>query len=225
MPIEFACTGCRKRLRVADSAAGKKARCPDCGEISDVPLSGDSPFAGASPFASPSGAEGVWTTSNWSDATPTSSREATSDNPFSSPTSDYDRLRSLSMEEIRGRVAGPAICLMVTAGITATVYFVSLCFFAVAALFGQVWVGGGLEDIVGTILGLGTMGIPLGRAILIFYGAWQMKQLRNYPLAMTAAILAVVPFCSCIIDLPFGIWALALLANAQVKAGFQSARK
>ncbi|HND52264.1 MAG TPA: hypothetical protein PLV92_07700 [Pirellulaceae bacterium] len=38
MPIEFRCNGCQKLLRTPDESAGKKARCPDCGAIVDVPL-------------------------------------------------------------------------------------------------------------------------------------------------------------------------------------------
>ena len=37
MPVESICAGCGKRLRVADEYAGKKARCPSCGEIYMVP--------------------------------------------------------------------------------------------------------------------------------------------------------------------------------------------
>lgn len=37
MPIELACPSCRKTLQVPDHAAGKKARCPACGEIIPVP--------------------------------------------------------------------------------------------------------------------------------------------------------------------------------------------
>ena len=37
MPIEFRCTQCQKLLRTADETAGKKARCPDCGAIVDIP--------------------------------------------------------------------------------------------------------------------------------------------------------------------------------------------
>ena len=38
MPIEFLCVGCGRTLRVKETAAGKKARCPECGNIQDVPL-------------------------------------------------------------------------------------------------------------------------------------------------------------------------------------------
>ncbi len=38
MPIEFRCTQCDKLLRTADDAAGKQAKCPECGAISAVPV-------------------------------------------------------------------------------------------------------------------------------------------------------------------------------------------
>ena len=37
MSIEFRCHQCNKLLRVDDSSAGRKARCPECGNIQDVP--------------------------------------------------------------------------------------------------------------------------------------------------------------------------------------------
>jgi hypothetical protein len=43
MPIEFSCSGCQKVLRVPDEAAGKNAKCPQCGAIVAVPT-GSVPF-------------------------------------------------------------------------------------------------------------------------------------------------------------------------------------
>ncbi|HPM80224.1 MAG TPA: hypothetical protein PLF81_05965 [Candidatus Anammoximicrobium sp.] len=40
MSIEIGCTGCGQTLRVADEHAGKKARCPACGTIVQVPEAG-----------------------------------------------------------------------------------------------------------------------------------------------------------------------------------------
>jgi len=46
MPIELTCHSCGKRLRVRDEAAGKKARCPGCQTVLDVPAAGGPPSAG-----------------------------------------------------------------------------------------------------------------------------------------------------------------------------------
>jgi hypothetical protein len=70
------------------------------------------------------------------------------------------------------------------------------------------------------------VGIVLGGVIdlVILIGGFRMKGLRSYGLAMTAAILAIIPCNSCcLIGLPAGIWAVVALSNADVKAGFQAA--
>jgi hypothetical protein len=40
MPIELTCPSCSQTLRVGDEHAGRKARCPQCRTVFDVPLSG-----------------------------------------------------------------------------------------------------------------------------------------------------------------------------------------
>jgi phage FluMu protein Com len=37
MPIEFRCSQCQKLLRTGDDTAGKRAKCPECGAIVDIP--------------------------------------------------------------------------------------------------------------------------------------------------------------------------------------------
>ncbi len=60
MAIEFHCTNCRRRLRVDDTAAGKRAKCPECGAIMDVPSVAATPIeavpvGGGAPPVSPTG--------------------------------------------------------------------------------------------------------------------------------------------------------------------------
>src|ERR1700677_1040762 len=38
MPIEFPCPSCSKLLRTPDASAGKKAKCPQCAAIVDIPV-------------------------------------------------------------------------------------------------------------------------------------------------------------------------------------------
>ena len=38
MPIEVTCDSCGKMLRARDSAAGKWAKCPGCGDPIEIPL-------------------------------------------------------------------------------------------------------------------------------------------------------------------------------------------
>lgn len=67
MPIEFHCTGCNKLLRVPDDAAGRKAQCPGCEAILEIPAATTADPTGAADSQAPS-------------APPDS------DNPFQSPT-------------------------------------------------------------------------------------------------------------------------------------------
>jgi phage FluMu protein Com/ribosomal protein S20 len=48
MPIQFRCSHCNKRVQAPDAAAGKKAKCPVCGELIEVPAEepDDDPLAG-----------------------------------------------------------------------------------------------------------------------------------------------------------------------------------
>jgi hypothetical protein len=60
-------------------------------------------------------------------------------------------------------------------------------------------------------------------ATVVLVGAIKMKNLENYGLAMTAAIMALIPCVSpcCVLGLPFGIWALVVLSEDRVKAAFR----
>jgi len=59
----------------------------------------------------------------------------------------------------------------------------------------------------------------------IIAGAICMVRLRCYLFALVAAWLAIVPFLGpCyVVAIPFGIWALIVLRNPEVKAGFVKA--
>ena len=67
--------------------------------------------------------------------------------------------------------------------------------------------------------------VGLVRSLLSIFGGMQMKNLANYPLVMTASIVAIVPCfseCYCL-DLPFGIWALVVISGASVRGSFNRA--
>ena len=57
----------------------------------------------------------------------------------------------------------------------------------------------------------------------IFFAAIQMRAAKNYGMCMTAAIISIIPCCwsMCIfLNVPFGIWALVVLQNSDVKRAF-----
>jgi hypothetical protein len=122
------------------------------------------------------------------------------------------------------QVSGPAIGLMVVAGLAICVAVVNVILMLAGvsafpmqdrgtppefAKFAQ-----GVGGVVGALIAFGIYGT-------MFFGAWKMKRLESYGLAMTASILALLP-CSicCLIGLPIGIWSLVVLNKPGVKAAF-----
>ncbi|HBO43553.1 MAG TPA: hypothetical protein DD670_06410 [Planctomycetaceae bacterium] len=123
------------------------------------------------------------------------------------------------------RVRIPAICLMVGSGLGIVLQIASVGFYIVVliAAMNEAEAQEPAEMYVMTAaqVGSGVLGILL-RAV-VFFGAIKMKNLQNYGLSMAAAIIAVIPCFSacCLLELPFGIWALVVLSNAEVKQAFR----
>jgi len=101
MPIQFSCTNCDKTLRVKDESAGKRAKCPACGTVLQIPAASAaaSPAlapAPPQPAAQPAGGEsnfpdfdqpsGAASSGNEFDFDSPSPRAPANDNPFASPT-------------------------------------------------------------------------------------------------------------------------------------------
>jgi len=184
-------------------------------------MPGESPFEGAaSPFAGP--------------AMPPSPA-ASPENPYASPTSSttaaapppiYGDLQMYAAS----RVAGPATALSVVMAIGIALAIlgtaVNLFIAGFGAGFGPGAQGpqepfpmvfsGGINVVLGalqTIIG-----------ILVIVGALKMKRLESYGFAMAAAVLSMIPYLSpcCCLGLPFGIWAIVVLSDGQVRAAFRS---
>ena len=73
-----------------------------------------------------------------------------------------------------------------------------------------------------TALDIASMLFQLVLGALFLFSGIQMRKLVAWPLALTGAILAVVPCCSgcCCIGIPIGIWAIATLVRPEVKQSF-----
>lgn len=62
----------------------------------------------------------------------------------------------------------------------------------------------------------------LAAGVVMFIGGSKMKQLRGYGWSIAASIVAIFPgMCCCCVGLLPGIWGLAALLNADVKAAFR----
>jgi hypothetical protein len=124
----------------------------------------------------------------------------------------------------RGMVAAPAIALLVVA-ILSAVCFVG---FSVLALIGFTVgeaniQGGPQERMLAGAVGVGMYLFAALLSAVIAVGANKMRQLQSYPFSMAAAVMAVIPFVSpcCLLGIPFGIWALVVLAKPEVKDAFR----
>lgn len=205
MPIEFYCTQCNRLLRTPDDSVGKQAKCPECSAILVVPPA---------------------STANPRPETPV----VESNNPYQAPTPHVpDRATaafasSMGKASPASRVAGPAIALIVTAGIgiLMSLFFLALNLLAIGVAqgnqqdqFAMMFQGG-----FGAILGF----VRIAVDSVTIVGAIKMKNLSSYNFAMAGAILAMIPCINscCLLTMPFGIWALVVLQDNEVRQAFIS---
>jgi hypothetical protein len=121
------------------------------------------------------------------------------------------------------QVNGPAIGLIITAILGFLAQAVSLVMRLAGASFmaaqhnAPPWAAA-LSGTVGVVASI----IGIIMSLLIIAGGLNMKKLTNYPLALTASIIAMIPCISpcCLLGLPIGIWALVVLSKTEVKSAF-----
>ena len=214
MPIEFQCPTCQARIRTPDEAAGKSARCPQCGGVSIVP--GTPPaYAVGLPTEKPL------------PAPPNPFAEqplpyAIPLNPYASPVAPTSTL-PLPSEQARRKLMVPAIAMIVMA--LPALGMMALLGVVMAVEPDEIFKNQG-QDPAEQIGAYGFFAayftIGLVTRVLQILGAIAMLRVRGYGLAMAGAISAIIPceiYC-CLPCLPFGIWALVVLNNQQVKAAF-----
>ncbi|HEY4329919.1 MAG TPA: hypothetical protein VGN88_09295 [Phycisphaerae bacterium] len=113
----------------------------------------------------------------------------------------------------------PSIFLMVVGGL----YLLWIVYLILSTLLG--FAIGGRQNMGGMAFsGIGlviNIIISLALSGTVIYGAMQMKNLKNYNMAMAAAIVAMLPcsYCCCL-GLGAGIWSLVVLMKPEVKAAF-----
>jgi hypothetical protein len=124
-------------------------------------------------------------------------------------------------------LAGPAIALMITAGlgILAQLFSVArhlLGTMAMPFLASDLGPAGRVLQLMTGPIGLAVALVALAIGVVVLVGALKMKAGRSYGFALAATILAMVPCVSpcCCLGLPFGIWALVVLLKPEVKAAF-----
>ncbi len=127
-------------------------------------------------------------------------------------------------------ISGPAIALMVTAGLGLAFGLFNLTASLLYSGHEQLPPMPGVDpDMIRMIqkvaygpVAVGVKLVFIGMSVLILLGAIRMQRLSSYGLAMTAAVIALVPcfFSCCGLGIPFGIWALMVLSKPEVKSQF-----
>lgn len=131
---------------------------------------------------------------------------------------------------VQGKVQVPAVGLVVTAGLDALIAIVTM----LLSILGISMIDAptlaenpvnraAIENLIGGgfLFVICVAGLVIDT--IIAYGAVKMMKLESYGFAVGAAILAIIPCVSspCVIlGLPFGIWALVVLMNSEVRNGF-----
>jgi predicted Zn finger-like uncharacterized protein len=222
MPEQIRCPSCNATLRVPDTLLGKNVKCPKCQTTftaaTDAP---EEPEEGIVHEPAPAARRRP--------APPPEEYEE------EAPPEEYEEEDRPRRRRKRGRrtaaaesaVAGPAISLMVLAGLDYALLIVGVLLRLLgvgilAAGNAGARGGAGNAEAIGNMVG-GIIGSILGFifATLILLGALKMKKLENYGLAMTASILALLPCGNCcLIGLPLGIWAIVVLNKPEVKESF-----
>lgn len=140
---------------------------------------------------------------------------------------DYDD-DQFSPSDVRQRVVAPGVALMIV-GILGIIGSL-----AMAGVFAYILIeeskrgAGGPDGAITAVIFVGMSGLSLAACVIIAIGGARMRQCRNYALAMTAAILPIASFALCglfsALIIPFGIWALVVLSNSEVKREFKRTR-
>jgi serine/threonine protein kinase len=124
-------------------------------------------------------------------------------------------LTPMAREEALRKVSIPGVGLMLTAALN---FLAMLVMFAFAVLRAVNLPHAGAQLL---LIGVLTV-VAVTLCSVMFIGGYRLRGLQNYPLALTAAILAILTPPGLLIGAVFGIWALAVLLDQQVKSAFQT---
>ena len=70
-------------------------------------------------------------------------------------------------------------------------------------------------------LAMNATGAIIGTVSIL--GAWRMRRLRSYGLAMTSSVLSMIPCVTCCfcLGIPLGLWSIVVLSRAEIRDSFQ----
>ena len=253
MSIEFFCDACFTKVVTPDSTGGKKGRCPSCGKVVQIPEQTAEqaapktisvpdnyvpPRSGPSTLAaSAAGIDNIVPEKETEKVTADKRRLKSKLGDYEWESKAHEKQwgnfnpvdrnrakRERRLESIRA-ITAPGVALLVTAVINMILVILAIAGLAFMVVL-QFTRNQNLEadtEMAGLVFWCVGLAIWLAVYAIIIIGANHMRMARNYTMAMTGAVVAVLPINPCmILTIPFGIWAIMVLANRRVRIGFRS---
>lgn len=211
MAINVACSSCGRQYTVKDDAAGKRFKCKDCEAVVEVPAAGGGGDAMDDDYGDPYGAP--------DDDMADMPAPVTGRRRMSSP--------SVAAPAVTSRTKIPAICMYVVCGISIGYSVVNLAMQAMGMAGPLPQMGDAQQQAameVGRVFGFVIVGLFILRDLFLIYAFSRMHMATAYGIAMAGAVISVIPCIGspcCLLGVPFGIWALVILNDPAVKAGFR----
>lgn len=198
MSIHVACPACGRQYTVKDDAAGKRFKCKDCQSTIDVPAAGAADEFAPDDYGEPYG-------------------EAEA--PMAAPARRQSSgRRGGSASAAAAQTKLPAIFMYVVCGLSIAYVMLQLVGTAIGVLNPE------SNDSAYLVGYYSAFCVFIARDVFLIYAFSRMHVLRSYGMALTGAVISVIPLLGspcCVLGLPFGIWALVVLNNPSVKSAFR----
>lgn len=212
MAISVSCPSCGHHYNVMDEAAGKKFRCKQCEAVVEVPAAGG-------PVEDPGRPEDVFDPLDSGNPT-----GAEGPMPRRRPPQGRSGVSTTPAE----RTLLPAIFMYVACGFSIAYSILSIALNLAGIEMNAFPQPGNAQDEMAQemvrVLGIVMLFAFIFRDLFLIYAAWHLQSRRSYAVAMTGAVISVIPCLGspcCLLGVPFGIWALVVLNDDAVKAAFR----
>ncbi|MFI4874499.1 MAG: hypothetical protein ACIALR_04150 [Blastopirellula sp. JB062] len=213
MPIDFTCQVCKQQIRVADGNEGKRTKCPHCSAIQPIPGGAapeERPFADSEQFGEDRPAPNPF-------AEQPPRQEAGESNPYASPYSAAAGSAPMAFEEAKSKLSVPVIVCMVSAVLSVMLLGVSLLGTVVNLV-------NGVQQPEEAAIGMMTCSFYFVANAVCLFTLYSTLNLRSKAQAWIGFILALTPCTNCcfLIGLPFAIWGMVVLSDAEVQRQFKN---
>lgn len=218
MTIEFYCKQCYQKVETPDSTAGKKGRCPHCGQIAMIPLASEAPPTQSQP-QQPMHQVPMQPLVRAAQTTPVPVPKPSAEPGWGTQSSKL-KAASRAREIARSSLAAPATGLIISGMVTLLSAIIAA---GGLILYLSTTVGADEPNYVGVVIGLTLIGLNVAIPTIVITGANHARLAKNYTTAVTGSIIALLPFTWCSpLSFPFGLWTLMVLLRADVRSGFGS---